>query len=76
MKTLTQSDIRDIQGIPTAMKMVMTNEIDKSETQMEFLDVKYNLDIKDALFTGTILSLPLFPFLIQPYAFQNLCHRF
>jgi len=51
LKTLVQSDIREIQGIPTAMKMTMINEIDKSETDMELLEIQYNLDIKDDLFT-------------------------
>ncbi|MBN2102506.1 outer membrane lipoprotein-sorting protein [bacterium] len=51
LKTLIQSDIRIFDGIPTAMKMIMINEIDNSETKMEFIEVKYNIEIDDALFT-------------------------
>ncbi|MBN1779710.1 outer membrane lipoprotein-sorting protein [bacterium] len=51
LKTLTQSDIRDIQGIPTAMKITMQSESDKSETRMELLEVKYNPELDPVLFT-------------------------
>lgn len=51
LKELVQSDIRDIQGIPTAMKMVMTNKQDNTKTKMEFLEVTYNVEIDDAFFT-------------------------
>jgi len=51
LKILIQSDILNIQDIPTAMKMTMINEIDNTETKMEFTEVQYNIEINDALFT-------------------------
>ncbi|MBD3289757.1 outer membrane lipoprotein-sorting protein [candidate division KSB1 bacterium] len=50
-KRLIQSDIRNINGIPTAMKAVMYNKRDNSQTSMEILEVKYNIPLKDNLFT-------------------------
>ncbi len=51
IKTLEQSDIQVIDQIPTAMKMVMINDLDNSQTRMEMLEVKYNLPLKDEMFT-------------------------
>ncbi len=51
LKRLVASDIRLVDGIPTAMKMVMFNQEDNTQTEMEFLDVKYNLALDDSLFT-------------------------
>lgn len=50
-KTLTQYDIQNIDGIPTGMKMIMKNEIDNTQTSMEFIEIKYNLDLDDSMFT-------------------------
>jgi len=50
-KRLVQSDIRIIDGIPTAMKMVMINKNDNSQTEMELLEVKYNIPLDDKMFT-------------------------
>lgn len=50
-KTLTQYDIQVIDNIPTGMKMIMKNEIDNTQTTMEFIDVKYNIELDNAMFT-------------------------
>jgi hypothetical protein len=51
LKRLVASDIRLVDGIPTAMKIVMFNQEDSKQTEMEFLDIKYNLELDDSLFT-------------------------
>jgi outer membrane lipoprotein-sorting protein len=50
-KRLVQSDIRVIDDIPTAMKMVMLNKNDNTQTEMELLEVKYNVPLDDKMFT-------------------------
>ncbi len=50
-KTLTQSDIRVIDDLPTAYKIVMFNKMDNTQTEMELLEVRYNLELDDAMFT-------------------------
>lgn len=50
-KRLVQSDIRVIDNIPTAMKVVMSNVNDNTQTEMEFLEVKYNVQLDDRMFT-------------------------
>jgi len=50
-KTLTSENIVEIQGIPTAMKMTMVNQMDQSETIIETDEVEYNLELKEELFT-------------------------
>jgi len=50
-KKLTQSDIRVIDGIPTAMKVVMLNKNDNTQTEMELLEVKFNIPLDDKMFT-------------------------
>jgi outer membrane lipoprotein-sorting protein len=51
LKTLLQSDFEIIDSLPTAMKVVMTNLNENSQTVMEILDVKFNIDLNDSLFT-------------------------
>jgi hypothetical protein len=51
LKTLIQSSIQTIQGIPTAQKMRMVNDIDQTETRLEFLEIKYHIEIGDEWFT-------------------------
>jgi len=51
IKHLTQSDIETIDGIPTAMKMVMKNLNDNTQTEMELLEARYNIELSDQLFT-------------------------
>ena len=50
-KTLVQSDIRVIDGIPTGMKMVMTNHDDGTSTVIVLKDVQYNIPLDDEMFT-------------------------
>ena len=54
-KRLLQSDIRIIDGIPTAMKAVMTNKNDNTQTEMEMVEVKYNIELTDDMFTERAL---------------------
>lgn len=51
LKTLVQSDIQNVDGIPTPMKLVMYNKQDNTKTSMTMLEVKYNIPIKDEMFT-------------------------
>ncbi len=50
-KTLTQSDIEEIDGIPTAKKMVMQNLNDQTQTVMEVLEIEYDMELDDRMFT-------------------------
>jgi len=50
-KRLVQSDIRIIDNIPTAMKVVMYNKNDNTQTEIELLEVKYNIPLDDEMFT-------------------------
>ena len=44
-KLLVQSDIELIQNIPTAKKMVMYNKNDNTKTEMELLEIKFNISL-------------------------------
>ncbi len=50
-KTLVQSDIHVIDDIPTAMKVIMYNKNDNTQTELELLEVKYNVKLDDSMFT-------------------------
>ena len=50
-KRLVQSDIRIIDDIPTAMKMVMLNKNDNTQTEMELLEVRFDISLDDRMFT-------------------------
>jgi outer membrane lipoprotein-sorting protein len=50
-KRLVQSDIRVIDDIPTAMKMMMLNKNDNTQTEMELLEVTFNVSLDDRMFT-------------------------
>jgi len=50
-KTLVQYEIKEIDGVPTGMKMVMYNKQDNTQTSMEIIEVKYNVKLDDAMFT-------------------------
>lgn len=56
LKRLVQSDIRVIDTIPTAMKVVMYNKQDNTQTEMELLEVKYNVKLDDSMFTERSLK--------------------
>ena len=51
VKRLVESDIRIIDNIPTAMKVVMYNKEDNTQTKMEVVDIEYNVALDDAMFT-------------------------
>ncbi|MFC1557111.1 outer membrane lipoprotein-sorting protein [candidate division KSB1 bacterium] len=51
IKTLIQTDLEIIDGIPTPTKITMQNHLDNTTTRMELLEVMYNTDIDDELFT-------------------------
>ena len=50
-KRLRLMDIKNIEGVPTAMKMVMHNLQDDSETVMQYERVTYAEKLPDGLFT-------------------------
>ncbi len=56
VKRLVQYDIKEIDGIPTGMKMVMYNKNDNTETSMEMIEVKYNKPIADDMFSERSLK--------------------
>ncbi|KPJ60845.1 MAG: hypothetical protein AMJ46_05010 [Latescibacteria bacterium DG_63] len=49
-KGLVQSDIKNIDGVPTAMKAVMHNNLDGTDTKLEILEYRYNLAIEKSRF--------------------------
>jgi len=51
LKTLTQSNIKIIDGVPTGTKMVMFNNNDNTSTSMELKEIKFNVPLDDVLFT-------------------------
>jgi hypothetical protein len=55
-KSLIASDVRTIDAIPTAMKVVMLNRNDNTQTAMELLEVRYNLVLEDSRFTERALQ--------------------
>jgi outer membrane lipoprotein-sorting protein len=55
-KTLTQSDIEVIDGIPTAKKMVMQNLNDQTQTVMEVVEIEYDVELDDRMFTERSLK--------------------
>ena len=48
---MVERDIEIIDGIPTAMKIIMKNMNDNTQTKMEIVEVSYNLRLKDQMFT-------------------------
>ena len=50
-KRLMQKDIKDIEGIPTPMNLTMHNNLDDSDTKLEILECKYNIEIDKSRFT-------------------------
>lgn len=56
LKRLVQSDIRIIDNIPTAMKVVMYNKNDNTQTEIELLEIKYNVPLNDDMFTERSLK--------------------
>ncbi len=56
LKTMVASDFQVIDGIPTSMKVVMFNKNDNTQTEMELMEVKYNITLSDAMFTERSLK--------------------
>lgn len=50
-KELVCSGIELIDGIYTPMKIVMYNKLDNTHTSMEFIEIRYDVDLPDNLFT-------------------------
>jgi hypothetical protein len=50
-KTLLMSNIKEIEGIPTAMQMTMKNHSEGSETSMETISITYNWEPPENFFT-------------------------
>jgi hypothetical protein len=55
-KTLFLGDIKEIEGVPTAMKMTMKNHLDGTETIMETLSITYNWEPQDNFFSERTLK--------------------
>lgn len=51
LKSLYLEDIQDVDGVPTAMKMVMRNHKDDTETRMEMLSVTYDWEPPSGFFS-------------------------
>ncbi len=51
IKTLLQADLKMIDNVPTPLKMTMKNHLDNTETVNEFLEINYNMQLDDAMFT-------------------------
>jgi len=51
VKCLTLSEIEDIQGVPTAKKMLMKDLLDDTTTEIQILKVKYNVSLEKSMFT-------------------------
>jgi len=56
IKRLYQENIRVVDGIPTAFKIIMKNEIGNSSTEIELIEVKYDIQISDGMFTERSLK--------------------
>jgi outer membrane lipoprotein-sorting protein len=50
-KRLVQSNIKDIDNVPTPMDAVMHNNLDDSDTKLEIVECKYNIKIDANRFT-------------------------
>ncbi|MBN2410988.1 outer membrane lipoprotein-sorting protein [candidate division KSB1 bacterium] len=50
-KSLVQKEIKEIDGIPTGTKIIMTSKNDNTNTVMEIKKIEYNIPIADELFT-------------------------
>jgi hypothetical protein len=50
-KTLLMSDIKEIEGVPTAMQMTMKNHLEGTETTMQTLSISYSWEPPDNFFS-------------------------
>jgi len=51
LKSLFLENIRKIEGLPTAMLLRMVNNLEKTETKMEILEITYDITFDDNFFT-------------------------
>jgi outer membrane lipoprotein-sorting protein len=51
LKRLVLGDVKDIEGVPTATRMVMTDIQDNTDTVMEYSEINYGEEIPDEMFT-------------------------
>ena len=51
LKRLVCSEVKEIDGIPTAMKVVMHNKEDNTQTSMEIVEIKFGVKLPDSMFT-------------------------
>jgi len=51
-------DIKDIQGYPTATRQIAEDLIGGTKTEINFGDVKYDIGLKDSIFTERFLRRP------------------
>jgi outer membrane lipoprotein-sorting protein len=57
-RTIESKKVEVIQGFPTVVQSVVKNLQTGSETEMEFSNVKYNIGLKDSIFTERYLQRP------------------
>ena len=50
-KTLLMSEIKEIEGVPTAMQMIMENHLEGTETTMQTLSTTYSWEPPVNFFT-------------------------
>ena len=55
-KILLMGDIKEIEGVPTAMKMTMKNHLEGTETVMQTLSITYEWEPPDNFFTERTLK--------------------
>ncbi len=55
-KTLLMNDIKEIEGVPTAMKMTMKNHLEGTETTMQTLSITYSWEPPKNFFTERTLK--------------------
>lgn len=57
-RTIESKKVEKIQGFTTVVKSVVTNLATGSKTEMELSDIKYNMNLKDSIFTERYLQRP------------------
>jgi len=57
-RVIESKKVELIQGFPTVTKSVVTNLKTASKTEMQFSNVQYNINLKDAIFTERYLHRP------------------
>jgi len=57
-RVIESKEVKKIQGIPTVVKSLASNLATGSKTEMQFSDVKYDINLKDSIFTERYLHRP------------------